>query len=87
MKLTANEVKGMNATLNYDNRESQLSDNYSNAGMEELMSELQWSKRQVVGLIGSLTKKGLVSYDKEDDILWLTEKGVNAIFDEIEKES
>lgn len=85
--LTQNEVRAMSLTLNYDDRESQLSDNFSNAGIEELCEAFDWNKHQVAGLIGSLDKKGMAVYDEEDiDLLWLTEKGVNTIFDIIEAE-
>jgi|AntDeeMinimDraft_5_1070356.scaffolds.fasta_scaffold13236_1 DNA-binding MarR family transcriptional regulator len=85
--LTDNEVRAMSLTLNYDDRESQLSDNFSNAGVEELADHFNWNKHQVAGLIGSLQKKGVAFYDEEDiDLLWLTEEGVNTLFDLIEAE-
>jgi hypothetical protein len=88
--LTKNEAAAMIASLNYTDRENQLSDNYSNASIEVLMQTLDWSAQQVGGLISSLTDKGFGFIDGEnglDGILWLTEAGVNAIFDYIEKNS
>ena len=84
--LTANEIVALKACLNYDNRESQLSDNYSNAGAAEFRAELKWNKNQVAALIGSLEDKGMGSMDGDDDIFWLSELGVNTIFDLIETE-
>ena len=82
--LTNNEIKALEACLNYDNRESQLSDNFSNGDVDELAYALDMNEQQVGGVMTSLTKKGLGSYDADDDIFWLTEDGVNAIFDVIE---
>lgn len=90
MNLTENEITALKACLNYSDRESQLSDNMSNGGTAEFKAELGWNSQQVGGLISSLIEKGL-GYPDEDgvngndvDIFWLTEKGVNAIFDVIE---
>ena len=89
--LTDNEYRVLKLCLNYDDRESQLSDNYSQGGCAEAMHELKWNAQQVGGLFASLEKKGLAYADEDGvngqpaDILWLTEEGVNAVFDEIER--
>ena len=84
-KLTPNEIIAMELTLNYNDRESQQGDNYSVAGVKEIRAELGWSGKQVGGLISSLEQKGMAVMDDEGyDLLWLTDEGVNAIFDIIE---
>jgi hypothetical protein len=85
--LTENEVTALRVCLNYDNRADQLADNFTNGGTEEFMAALNWNAQQVGGLMTSLTEKGLGYHDEEDDIFWLTEVGVNAIFDIIEGEA
>ncbi len=86
IKLTANEIDALEVCLNYDTREGQLSDNYSNAGAAEIAAACGISKRAAGGVITSLQKKGLGMMDDEgDDIFWLSEKGVNTIFDYIEE--
>ena len=85
--LTENEFKALQMTLNYEDRESQHSDNFSNAGIDEISSGLFNGNRKAAGgLVTSLMEKGLAFYDKEDDVdlLWLTEKGVDVVFDAIE---
>ena len=57
--LTENEITFIKATLNYDNREMQHDDNYSNAGIEEGCEALGWKPSQVKGLVSSLTQKGM----------------------------
>jgi len=86
--ITKNEAAAMIVSLNYTNRDDQLSDNYSNASIETLMQTLGWSAQQVGGLATSLTDKGLAFVDDVDTgegILWLTEAGVNAVFDYVEQ--
>lgn len=95
--ITENEFIALRACLNYDDVESQLDDNYSNAGPTEFMELLGWTEQQVGGLITSLQGKGLGWLDDrsgdclpgpvtlEDFIFWLTEDGVRAVFAEIEK--
>ena len=84
--LTANEIEALKTCLNYDDREIQKSDNYSNGGAEEFRSVLNWNKHQVAGLISSLEAKGMGNMDEEDDIFWLTDLGIDTIFDIIESE-
>ena len=84
--LTENEIQAVKLTLNYDDRENQHADNYSNAGMDEMKADLGWNKHQVAALMGSLEAKGIGSYDKDDDLFWLSEFGVDTIFDIIDSE-
>lgn len=83
MELTKNEALALAACLNYDTKENQLSDNYSNGGPEEFAALLGWNGQQVGGLITSLTEKGLGFEDTEMGVFEMTEKGVEAIFDYI----
>lgn len=89
-ELTEMEIAFMELALNYSDRETQLSDNYSNAGIAEGMEAFDWNAQQMGGLVSSLEKKGMGYMDSEGvngqpvDIFWLTEKGVNTIFDIIE---
>ncbi len=87
--LTKNEISALKLCLNYHNRETQIADNYSNAGHPEFKKALDWNDNQVSALIGSLEKKGMGFGDDNNGnghIFWLTEEGINAIFDIIEKE-
>ena len=87
--LTDNEIIALKACLNYKSRQAQLDDNFSNGGHKEFKDALGWNDKQVSALIGSLESKGLGWGDKNDGnghIFWLTEKGVNVIFDIIEAE-
>lgn len=90
MKLTANEAAALRLCLNYDNREDQLSDNYSNGSFEDFESIFAGTgvdtKKAAAALMGSLEKKGLGYYDVEGYFqFWLTEEGVNVIFDWLEE--
>ena len=87
--LTANEITALKVCLNYDNREDQLSDNFSNGGHTEFKQALGWNNKQVSALIGSLESKGLGDGDDNDGnghIFWLSALGVNTIFDIIDAE-
>ena len=84
--LTENEIVALKACLNYDDRETQKIDNYSNAGAEEFRAELNWSNHQVAGLISSLEAKGMGDMDEQDDIFWLSDLGIDTIFDIIDSE-
>lgn len=86
MNLTNLEIAAMELTLNYSDREGQLGDNFSNAGAEEIAYELfNGNKQAAGGLIASLIKKNAAFLmDDCDDQVWLTEDGVNALFDIIE---
>ena len=98
MTFTANEIAAMKLCLNYDDRAEQIDDNFSNAGPTDFAKALGWTMHQVGGLITNLEKKGVAWLDnregecgiRTDDvdmhIVWLTEKGVNEIFDIIEAE-
>lgn len=86
IKLTTNEMKAIEATINYDNREDQKSDNFANATVKDLQKHLNWTPHQVAGLTGSLAEKG-VAFIGECDLLWLTEKGIDIYFDNLEANS
>lgn len=87
VSITLNELIALASCLNYDNRESQHSDNYSNGGHDEFKAVLSWDDKQVAALIGSMEQKGLGSGDDNDGnghIFWLTDFGVDVIFDAID---
>jgi len=95
ISLTNNEIAALKMCLNSDTREGQLGDNFSNGGSEEFATLFEGSKKNRLqaagGLISSLEKKGLGDQDSDNngnpgDIFWLSEFGVNTIFDIIEKE-
>ena len=90
--LTLKEAQLLEAALNYDDRESQLDDNYSNADLTTA-HYIAGGKHEGAGLIGSLVKKGYVENPEattmdlngEDYVgIWLTPAGVHAIFDYLE---
>lgn len=87
--LTQNEITALKICLNYDNREDQLSDNYSNGGAPEFKKALGWNDKQVAALISSLEQKGMGYGDENNGnghIFWLSEDGVETIFDVIQAE-
>jgi len=85
--LTNNEIKALKMCLNYEDRESQKDDNMSNAGIEEFATLFNGNRNAAGGLVSSLEKKGLGFIDDEEwDIFWLSEDGINTIFDIIEEE-
>ena len=86
--LTENEMKAVKVCLNYNNRDAQLNDNYSNGGVEEFKLELGWNDQQIGGLISSMAEKGIGYMDNKyaNAIFWLTEDGVNAYFDQLEND-
>jgi hypothetical protein len=82
--LTANEIAALKVCINYDNRADQHSDNFSNA---EFKAELGWNDKQVAALIGSLEAKGMGYGDDNEGnghIFWLSDLGVDTIFDILE---
>jgi hypothetical protein len=86
--LSANELAAIKICLNYGDRASQLSDNFSNGGQQEFMSALKINRHQAAQLIGSLEAKGLGWSDNEQEdhgnIFWLSPLAVNLLFDVIE---
>lgn len=88
--LTANERAFLDLCLNYDNIEGQLSDNYSNGGLQEAVKLMGGNKHAGAGLLSSLTKKGLgypddgsdwaVDPDDYHHTFWLSELGVRVAF-------
>jgi len=90
--LTENETKALKMCLNYNSRSGQLSDNFSNAGAEDFALMLFNGNMQAAGgLITSLTAKGMGDIDDSEaddvNIFWLSEYGVNTIFDILEAEA
>jgi hypothetical protein len=75
MKLTEAEFQALKACLNYDDRESQLEDNFSNGGPTEFAQVLGWDLHQVGGLIASLTSKGLGGLDDRSEEMMTDENG------------
>ena len=90
VNVTDAEFIALQTCLNYDTREAQLSDNYSNGGHDAFKKALGWNDQAVAALIGSLESKGLAYSDNEGvngnkfNTVWLTEKGVNVVFDLID---
>lgn len=80
-KVTILEAQALRCCLNYKRLSEQLSDNFSNGGLEEFVSDLSITKNSAKGVMGSLTAKGLGWNDEEYDIFWLTEEGVHTAFD------
>ena len=88
--LTSNERAFLELCLNYDNIESQLSDNYSNGGLVEAPKLMRNNKHAGAGLLSSLTQKGLGYTDDGSDwgvktsdyyhTFWLSELGVRVAF-------
>ena len=94
IKLTNNEMTAVKACLNADTREGQFNDNYSNGSASKFKKVLKWNDHQVAGLISSLEQKGIGYMDNEDAadrnanaIFWLSDDGVNAYFDQLEREA
>ena len=93
--LTTNERAFLELCLNYDNVESQLSDNYSNGGMTEATKIMGGNKHAGAGLLSSLTQKKLGYADDGSDwgqskdtychTFWLSELGVRVAFEILSK--
>ena len=79
--LTILEAALLSKCLNHDNREDQIQDNYTNADLSDAYN-ICGGKHEAAGVIGSLSKKGLICDLDADDgsMIWLTEDGVHAIF-------
>ena len=75
MKLTEAEFQALKACLNYDDRESQLEDNFSNGGPTEFAQVLGWDLHQVGGLITSMKNKGLGDLDDRSDEMLRDDNG------------
>lgn len=93
---TQNEIAALKMCMNYDDRESQHGDNHSDATPVTIAKALNWNMNQAGGLIGSLSSKGVIWVDERVGepehkyvsmhIVYLTEKGVDEIFDIVESE-
>ena len=79
--LTANEITVLRITINYDNRKSQKSDNFSNFDVETAMEELNMNAKQIGGVLSSLIQKGFLDYDDESDMHWLNDNKIDETFD------
>jgi len=79
--LTTLEAELLSKCLNYDTRNDQLQDNYTNADLSDAYN-ICGGKHEAAGVIGSLIKKGLICDLDADDgsMIWLTEDGIHAIF-------
>lgn len=84
--LTDNEIKVLESCLIYDVRECQLQCNPSDTVAADIAKLLGWTLQQAGGLMSSLQKKGMIWLEDHDDRtdVYLTDEGVNAIFDVIE---
>lgn len=90
VQVTDNELAALASCLNYNNREDQHSDNFSNGGHLEFKKVLGWNDKQVSALIGSMERKDLGWGDDNKDtggdhIFWLEHKGVDIVFDAIDQ--
>lgn len=86
--LTETEATILAACLNDDTREGQLDDNYSNGGIEEFAAALpHLNQYELGGHVTNLIKRRLITSpdDESNGIIWITEDGVNAIFDHMER--
>ncbi len=98
-QFTSNEIAAMKMCLNYTDRDTQLSDNHSDATPADIGIALGWNKQQVGGVLANLVMKGMAWVDyrgseadqmvrnnPEFHVIYLHDAGVNAIFDIIEGE-
>lgn len=85
LSLTVNEIAFLRLARNYTDLESQQSDNYSNAGLEEARDLFDDNKHAAAALIGSLEKKGLGGLDSEFGIFWLNRDKLPEIFEAIKE--
>src|SRR5690625_7914163 len=82
-KLTEIEATILRTCLNYNDRESQLDDNFSNGGIEEFEAALPDLNRNQIGAhMTNLIKRGYITEPDPESrgIVWISEDGVNAIF-------
>ena len=81
ISLTNLEIDILFACLNYNNIESQLSDNHSQCHLKDAYV-ICGGKHQAAGVISSLCKKGLIYNPMQDEgkMIFMTEEGVRAIF-------
>ena len=92
ISITENEFKALQTCLLHFDREDQKDENISEGGMAEFMSVLGWNSRQVAGLISSMEQKGFGEMEHHNtrgdnmkhDIFWLSDHGIDAVFDVIE---
>jgi len=79
-KFTKNEINFLALCLNYSDIESQLSDNMSCGGLDDAAGLFDDDRQAGAGLMSSLNNKGAGSYDSNDDLFWLNDDALPAIF-------
>ena len=77
ISLTENEKCFLKQVITYDKLEDQVSDNFSNAGIEEAAQQMG-SLPAAKGLIGSLTAKGVGFL--EDDLFWINPEMIESVW-------
>lgn len=82
---TKAEFTALFVTRNYDRRASQIEDNFSNAGVPELVKATGFNSKGVSALIGSLESKKLAFFDYEYKCLYMTKEGINVLYSVLEK--
>jgi predicted transcriptional regulator len=85
MTMTTLELAIIEASLNYLDRAAQLSDNYSNYDADHIAQREGITAQAVGGATASLITKGYMFED--EGMVWITDEGVNAYFDQIEAEA
>src|SRR5690625_7662447 len=86
-KLTEIEATILRTCLNYNDRESQLDDNFSNGGIEEFEAALPDLNRNQIGAhMTNLIKRGYITEPDPESrgIVWTSEDGVHAILAHLE---
>jgi len=83
--LTEKEKAFLKICLNYDNLETQISDNFSNGGIDEAMDLFEGSsasrRKAAGGLLTSLQKKGMGELWTDNDQFQLSHRGIRAAFE------
>jgi DNA-binding MarR family transcriptional regulator len=71
---------------NYDRREAQKDDNYSNCDFADAARVTGFNRHGVAALVGSLEKKGLAWVDEDEygDTIWFTDDGIDAVYNIME---
>ena len=80
--LTENEIFALRSwRFNYRCAEDEMVDYCSCVGVDDLQELLNWTPKQVTGLLSSLRQKGLYCGEDEDsDGIYLTDEGIKAAF-------
>lgn len=84
-ELETKAIAAFSKGFNYDNAASEIADNATALSVEEIAEAVGVTVPQAKGVVGSLTKKGLLDPWDEPDMteftLWITEKGINTHYD------